>query len=305
MTKSNSGREKHSYIPFYMDDWQGGTAGMTRMIKSVYFDICLFNWDKCKPMTPAHYTLITQDLQEMGPAIIELLIDTDKIVKDEAGCYYNERALSIGKQAFDVWQAKSAGGRKGGRGRFTEEDTSNTPEADQKDSLNKSESMLEESDHNQNQNQNHIDNTNVLSVRDSEEAKEEDEKALEKIKAAQAKSAELSIGSMRVVEAWNTMAASNGLPNVAKITDGRMKSLRSRVGDYGADAIIAAIEQVPTRPFLMGKGSRGWKANFDFIIRPDTVAKIQEGHYHGEDKEQPTGNGFLDAVIKSERGGSA
>lgn len=311
MTKSNSGREKHSYVPFYMDDWQGGTAGMTRMIKSVYFDICLFNWDKCKPMTPAHYTLITQDLQEMGPAIAQLLVDTDKIVLDPERGYYSPRALAVGLQAFEVWSAKSAGGKKGGsarRGEDTQSSPSSTPLGDIDDTSNIQPSMAKESDHNQNQNQNHLVNTDVLTVRDSEKAKntdsEEDENALAKIKAAQAKSAELTVGSMRVVEAWNTMSAMNGLPNVAKITEGRMKKLRSRVGDYGADAIIEAIGKVPNVPFLMGTGSRGWKASLDFILRPDTVTKIQEGQYHGEQPKEPaTGNGFLDAVINAERAG--
>lgn len=304
MTKSNSGREKHSYIPFYMDDWQGGTAGMTRPVKSVYFDICLYNWDKVKPMTPAHLGLITSDLGEsMAQGIIEMLIDIGKVTYDPERGYYNDRALSIGQQAFEVWSAKSAGGKKGGRGRGEDDsNASNTPKGKIEDTSNIRSGVPKESDHNQNQNQNHIDNTNVLSVRELEE----DAKALEKIKAAQAKSADLNIGAMKVVDAWNNMATVSGLPTVAKITDARMKSLRARVDDYGVDAIVDAIAEVPKRPFLMGQGSRGWKANIDFILRPDTITKIQEGNYHGEQpKEQSTGNGFLDAVIDAEREGDA
>ena len=34
----------------------------------------------------------------------------------------------------------------------------------------------------------------------------------------------------------------------------------------------------------MGKNERGWKANFDFLMRPDTQYKVLEGQYDNKNK---------------------
>jgi uncharacterized protein YdaU (DUF1376 family) len=82
-----------------------------------------------------------------------------------------------------------------------------------------------------------------------------------------------------VLEAWNAMARGAGLRTVVKLTDQRRKRLLARIKDYTVDTMTEAIAAVPSRPFLMGQGPRGWKADFDFITRPDSVAKIMEGNY--------------------------
>ena len=85
-----------------------------------------------------------------------------------------------------------------------------------------------------------------------------------------------------IVDSWNVLAEKHGLSKVCKLTDKRRKHLRARLGDKDW---VAAWEQalalVPDSPFLLGKSDRGWKADFDWFIKPDSVMNIIEGKYQG------------------------
>jgi uncharacterized protein YdaU (DUF1376 family) len=95
--------------------------------------------------------------------------------------------------------------------------------------------------------------------------------------------------AQQFVEVWNGMARANGLRTIVKLTDQRRKRVLARLKDYGLPTITEAIAAVPSRPFLMGEGPRGWKADFDFITRPDSVAKIMEGKYGERERGKPSG----------------
>jgi hypothetical protein len=40
-----------------------------------------------------------------------------------------------------------------------------------------------------------------------------------------------------------------------------------------------ALSMIPSIPFLMGQNDRGWKADIDWFLKPDSVVKIIEGKY--------------------------
>lgn len=107
-----------------------------------------------------------------------------------------------------------------------------------------------------------------------------------------------------IVKAWNDMASANGLARVATLTDKRKGHLATRLKHHPPDKIIESIKAIPSRPFL--KGSRGWKATFDWLIeRPDSIQRILEGHY----TEAPRGSGsrydeqFRDPLFEHYRNG--
>ncbi len=85
-----------------------------------------------------------------------------------------------------------------------------------------------------------------------------------------------------IQETWNDMARSNDLSPIVKLTDARIASLRARCDEHGENEIMAAIKTIPASPFLMGEGSRAWKANFDWLLQPESCAKLIEGTYHNE-----------------------
>lgn len=84
-----------------------------------------------------------------------------------------------------------------------------------------------------------------------------------------------------VVSSWNLMAASCGLSPISKLTAKRRTACQARLRDYGREAILSAIEKVPRSGFLTGTNDRSWRADFDFLLKPDTITRILEGKYDG------------------------
>lgn len=80
-----------------------------------------------------------------------------------------------------------------------------------------------------------------------------------------------------VTAAWNEMAGENGLPGVIAATAGRTKAFKARARDeFWRGNWKAALAQVPLEAWRLGGTDRGWRANFDWFLRPDTVAKLIE-----------------------------
>jgi hypothetical protein len=132
MSKAQRGR--HSFVNFYMDDWAGGTFRMPRLVRSVYFDVCFYNWDKAAPMPEAEVMLTFSDLGSQGDDILAALVASGKLSRDERGIW-SKRAIEIAEYAIRQWSARSRGGK--GRQGMTDEgeqqDSSSSAEADQEE----------------------------------------------------------------------------------------------------------------------------------------------------------------------------
>ena len=72
-----------------------------------------------------------------------------------------------------------------------------------------------------------------------------------------------------------------GIAQIKRIVDGsiRAKQLKSRISQYGGDAIIEAIDRIRRSKFLQGDNNRGWIITFDWFIKPSNFAKVYEGNY--------------------------
>ena len=85
------------------------------------------------------------------------------------------------------------------------------------------------------------------------------------------------------VSAWNAKAGPV-FGKCVSLSDGRKKSLRSRLSDaFWRDRYMDGIERMGGSDFLRGKNDRGWRASIDFFLRPDTLAKTIEGKYDNHD----------------------
>lgn len=267
MSTKKSGRGKHSYIPFYMDDWYGGTARMTRLIKSVYFDICLYTWDKAKPVPQAELMLMLADLEAQGTQIVDVLVAAEKLVRNADGSVHCARALHEAQKAFSLWDAKSGGGKRGANATNAGKTGVTTPAKTPVESRP------------QNHTHTHIPteeganaplSENEKPKNDEAEGKDEGEGKRPVIRKA-------PIDPAPVAQAWNEMAASNGLAQIKKMTEERIKKMRARIDEYGVEDMVQAIRLIPDRPFCMGENDRRWKVDIDFLLRPGTVAKLIEG----------------------------
>jgi hypothetical protein len=79
------------------------------------------------------------------------------------------------------------------------------------------------------------------------------------------------------LEAWNAIPQ---FVHAKKMTSKRVATLRARIADKDWSASWRqALERASRLPFCCGAGEKGWHADIDWFLRPDTVTKILEGKY--------------------------
>ena len=74
------------------------------------------------------------------------------------------------------------------------------------------------------------------------------------------------------------------LPMAQKLTESRKMAICSCLKMFSLNEIRDAFEKAEASPFLKGCNESGWKANFDWIMKLDHLAKIIEGFYDGRSK---------------------
>lgn len=88
----------------------------------------------------------------------------------------------------------------------------------------------------------------------------------------------ISAAQERIFEAWNALP--EPFPRLKMWTEKRRKALRCRLAQHGwLRDCLSAIQRIPQCPFLAGRNKRAWVANIDWLLRPDSVARVLEGAY--------------------------
>jgi hypothetical protein len=83
-----------------------------------------------------------------------------------------------------------------------------------------------------------------------------------------------------------------GLRKIQSVSSGRAKALKARRSDpFFQFNWREAIKKVAASAFCNGENDRGWRADFDFFLRPDTVVKIMEGKYDRNQLAKKSGFG--------------
>lgn len=84
------------------------------------------------------------------------------------------------------------------------------------------------------------------------------------------------------------------LPDCRRLTDKRRKAARARLREFPQyQDWINFIAYVNGSNFMLGENSTGWKANFDWLIKPETMLKFAEKRY-------PTSPTTKQAGVRSE-----
>jgi hypothetical protein len=89
----------------------------------------------------------------------------------------------------------------------------------------------------------------------------------------------------QLVAFWNDYRGP--LPEVSDLTEKRRNTILARVREdpQFPEKFEAAVKKAVGTPFLVGRGDRGWCANFDWFISNDTnVVAVLEGGYDGKPK---------------------
>lgn len=69
------------------------------------------------------------------------------------------------------------------------------------------------------------------------------------------------------------------LPKIAKITEARKKAIRAALRQYSLDELIKVFQTAGKSDFLTGQNDRGWRADFDWLMKPGNTVKVLEGTY--------------------------
>jgi hypothetical protein len=77
----------------------------------------------------------------------------------------------------------------------------------------------------------------------------------------------------KVVAAWNEY----NTPKIERLTDKRKAAIRILCKEYSLEDIQKVFSEIQNIPFLIGDNERGWRADFDYTIKPDKFLKIFEG----------------------------
>ena len=105
-----------------------------------------------------------------------------------------------------------------------------------------------------------------------------------------------------MLDAWNGHAGTHGLRAVRHLDAERRKKLATLRREYDQTTLLDAIAVAGASAFCRGQGDRGWRAGFDWFLRPATVRALGEEGYDDRhaplvsEKMQRLGHGFADAA---------
>lgn len=69
------------------------------------------------------------------------------------------------------------------------------------------------------------------------------------------------------------------MPKVEKLTDKRKGFVNARYGEFGMEKITKVLRMAGESDFLNGKNDKLWKADFEWLMRPENFVKVLEGKY--------------------------
>ncbi|WP_442679781.1 hypothetical protein ACSBM8_00820 [Sphingomonas sp. ASY06-1R] len=81
----------------------------------------------------------------------------------------------------------------------------------------------------------------------------------------------------QAVAAWNAQAAAAGALPARGLTPRRRQSLKARLREHGAQAVLEAIANLAASPFHCGRNDRGWRASLGWLLTsPENFQKMLE-----------------------------
>jgi hypothetical protein len=85
--------------------------------------------------------------------------------------------------------------------------------------------------------------------------------------------------ALEAFHAYNAVALKCALPQAAKMTPNRERSIVARLKDYGLDGWHRAIANIEKSKFLTGGTEAGFRADLDFVCQAKSFGKLHDGGY--------------------------
>ncbi len=96
----------------------------------------------------------------------------------------------------------------------------------------------------------------------------------------------------KLVEFFN--AETQGVFGVLRqpLSDRRKAMVRARIAEHGKECFLAMIQTAIRSDFLRGQNPKGWRATFDWLIKPTNFEKVVSGNYDNKPKTEQYGNKY-------------
>jgi hypothetical protein len=139
----------------------------------------------------------------------------------------------------------------------------------------------------------------TIGPKDSTELPNEQTSSLRSLRARAREGVSGEENPRRVVETWNAMAEATGLDPAPSLTRDRISRINQRLADHGVAGVVEAIRKVGHSAFCHGRGANDWVADFDWLLKPQSVKRTLDGKYDrlwGKQAQQETFD-QIDAAI--------
>ena len=91
-------------------------------------------------------------------------------------------------------------------------------------------------------------------------------------------------GCDEVISQFNSICAS--LNKVSGMTEPRRKAVQSALTAVGQEKLTELFRKAEASDFLTKRNSTGWKAGFDWLLKPENYTKVLEGNYDNRNSTQ-------------------
>lgn len=86
------------------------------------------------------------------------------------------------------------------------------------------------------------------------------------------------------------------MSKIERLTESRKKHIKARLASNSREEMTIAFHKANESDFLCGVNDRGWKADFDWLMKNDSnITKVLEGKYDNKTRLTKTDQAFVDA----------
>lgn len=245
------------YIPFYTSDFLGGTSGMTASCKGVYITILCLIYEAEGPLKQK-WDILARRCGCTLPAFkraVSDLEDDGKLEVSEAGIWSPKCEKHLTQRRERQNSARSAAETRWGKTK-------------QKQGKADAGAMRKQC---QPEPEPDIKEEPKGSLSSGDDAQPFDEIA-------------------ECVSEYNATARQAGWPEVKVLSKARRSALSQRLRECGGiEGWRHALAKARASPHCCGHNDRGWTANFDFLTRQSSFAKLMEGNYDNRAGKSNTG----------------
>lgn len=127
--------------------------------------------------------------------------------------------------------------------------------------------------------------TNVSSLEEDREL--EGDRELELDTEGEKEKNNITTTCKQVVSMYHKICIS--YPSVKAINEDRKKAIKARLKTYSLEDFKALFEKAEASAFLKGGNDRNWSADFDWLIKDSSMAKVLEGKYDNKHDNRSCG----------------